>query len=148
MPEDNPRKSASKILEDLYEFLEGPAEDVASVPIERVLKDLKKDDVDPAPLVRLVRERLAATLAAEVLAKARVERARISSLAGQRFSGETSASLRDRALRGLQGLSTRQPEFAAAYWRKFESASEADLESIVTDLALLDQLDKGDGDER
>lgn len=148
MPEDKAPKSGSKILENLYEFLEGPAEDVRSVPIERVLKDLKKDNVDPGPLMQLVRDRLAAARATEVLAKARAERARIGGLASQRISGEASPSLRDRALRGLQGLSARKPEAVAAYWRKFESASEADLESILTDLALLDQLDKGDGDER
>lgn len=147
MPDEKAPKSVPKILEALYEFLEGPSEDVGSVPVERVLKDLKKDNIDPAPLVKLVRERLAVARAAEVLAKARVERARISALVGQRFSGDASSSLRERALRGLQGLSARKPEFAAAYWRKFESASEADLESILTDLALLDQLEKADGDE-
>jgi hypothetical protein len=148
VPDDNAPKSASKILEDLYEFLEGSIEDVRSVPIERVLKDLKRDNVDPAPLVQVVRDRLNAARAAEVLAKARAERARIGGLAGLRISGEASSSLRDRALRGLQGLSARNPESVAAYWRKFESASDADLESILSDLALLDQIDRDDGDEQ
>lgn len=147
MADEKGRKSDSRILESLYEFLEGVPEDVGSLPIDRVLKDLKKAGIDTAPLLSLVRDRLAAARAVEILASAREERARIDELARGRSVTEGS-SLRERARSGLEALSSKRPELAAAYWRKFDSASDADLESVLEDLALLDQLKNEDGDDR
>lgn len=147
MADEKVRKSDSQALETLYEFLEGVAEDVGTLPIDRVLKDLKKAGIDPAPLLSVVRDRLAAARATELLAGARQERARIDELARGRWVKEGS-SLREWARSSLEALSSKRPELAAAYWRKFDSASDADLESVLEDLALLDQLKNENGDDR
>ena len=41
-------------------------------------------------------------------------------------------------------LALNQPEIAAVYCRKFEQATEADLESMREDLLLLEQLEQGE----
>lgn len=53
-------------------------------------------------------------------------------------------TLRQRVDQLLKKLALNQPEIAAVYCRKFEQATETDLESMREDLLLLEQLEQGE----
>ena len=148
MSDDKVPKRRFGALESLYEFLEGPEEDVTTMLLERILKELERENLDPAPLVRMVRERLTAARAAEDIARARQERTRIDRLRSQGSETKPTGDLRDRARLIMEGLSGPQRQLAAAYYRKFEEATESDLESMLRDLELLERMSQNDDDEQ
>ncbi len=147
MPE-HARKRRRGALEGLYDFLEAREEDVTSIPLERVLKDLKKDRLDPAPLVDMVQERLAKAQAAETLMRAREERRRLDALRSRPSPVTTIEGVRERARRVLAMLSGPQLEAAAVFHRKLEEATDADVQSMLDDLELLEQLGPENDEQR
>ena len=127
------------IVDALFDFLQGPEEDVRDVPMDKVLKDLDKAGLDPAPLVRMMHEGLRASQVKDDLRSAKAERERIRRLLSERTAGHyTGQDLRKRILEILGS----NPQLALSY-RKFEEADEADLNSLLEDLNLLE----GFGDE-
>lgn len=44
----------------------------------------------------------------------------------------------------IQSLSAGNPAMASVYFRKFEEASDEDLESLLGDLSLLDEIARDD----
>ena len=148
MPEHEARKNDRAALEGLYDLLEGPEEDVTSVPLERVLKDLKKDRLHPAPLVGMVRARLAEAQAAETLMLAREERRRLDTLRPRVSAVPTLEGLRERARRLMATLSGPQLAATGVFHRKLEEATDADLQSMLEDLELLERLGRQDDEQR
>lgn len=133
MAESKDPKNATEIVDALFDFVQGPEEDVSKVPIERVFSDLEKRKISADPLLRLVRTYLIAARAAEILAAARVKRERIALLMAQKSGKRTEDhATRQRLLDFLRA----DPSFAPAY-RKFAEATETDLESLLEDLFLL-----------
>jgi hypothetical protein len=147
MPEHAGRKGGRGALERLYDFLEAREEDVTSLPLERVLKDLKKDRIDPAPLVDMVQEYLAKAQAAETLMRAREERRRVDALRPRVSAVTTIEGLRERARRVTATLSGPQLEAAAVFHRKLEGATDADVQSMLDDLELLEKLGQQDDEQ-
>jgi hypothetical protein len=136
MPEKPVPKTATELVEALFDFVQGPEEDVRAMPIAKVLNELKKRDLDPDPLVAFVHERIAAARAEETLREARTARERIALLITRRPVGtEKRADWKNKLLEILAST----PSLAPVY-RKFEEAPEADLESLLEDLNLLENL--------
>lgn len=148
MPKHAGRKGGPGALEGLYDFLEAREEDVTSLPLERVLKDLKKDRLNPEPLIGMIQERLARAQAAETLMRAREERRRLDALRPRVSPVATIEGLRERARRIIATLSGPQLEAAAVFHRKLEEATDADVQSMLDDLELLEQLAQPDDERR
>lgn len=133
-------KNASDVLRSLHEFVIGPEEDVTKMPIEQVNEYLKSEGIDPVPLVTHVRQRIAKLKAEQELAQAREQRMnyaqRLSSASGK----VSLTGLRDKVQEMIQGLTTGNPELASVYFRKFEEASDDDLESLLEDLSMLEEM--------
>ena len=141
MADEGTPKVQETALDLLLDFLQGPEEDVREVPIETVREDLNRRGIDPAPLVRMIRERLGAAHAREALARARAEREKIQRLLAERVQKQYAGEdLRQRVLEILGS----NPALAPAY-RKFESAPEADIESLLDDLDFLEGIEDTDG---
>ena len=87
----------------------------------------------------------------KMMAHSRLESARQSRMAAQsaqqcnRQELSKGGGLRQRVDELLKKLALNQPDVAAVYCRKFEQATEADLESMKEDLLLLDQINGEDG---
>lgn len=114
------------------------------MPIEQVNEYLKSEGIDPVPLVNHVRQRIAKLKAEQELAQAREQRinyAQKLSSFGEKIS---LADLRDRIQEMIQGLTSGNPELASVYFRKFEEASDSDLESLIEDLSMLDEMARND----
>jgi hypothetical protein len=136
MPENRVPKTATEMVEALFDFVQRPEEDVRAIPIEKVLNELKKRGLDPDPLVAFVHEKLAATRAEETLREARTARERIALLIAKRPVGkDKSTDWKNKLLEILAST----PALAPVY-RKFEEAPGADLESLLEDLNLLENL--------
>ncbi len=140
MPENRVPKTAIEMVEALFDFVQGPEEDVRAMPIEKVLNELKKRGLDPDPLVAFVDGQLAAARAADALRKARTARERIALLIAKRPVGKDKST--DWKKKLLEILAST-PTLALVY-RKFEEAPEADLESLLEDLNLLENLQNKD----
>lgn len=136
MINDKSPQSSTEALENLYDFLQGPEVDVRTLPIEEVRKELKANHIDVAPLFSEVQKRLAA----ERLRIARAKRERIEALLARLSPAPIAGQgLKERIL----GLLRDKPQLAVEY-RKFETASEADLEGLLDDLGVLEMLDVPD----
>jgi hypothetical protein len=144
MAERKAPQNAAEILKALHEFILGPEEDVSAMSREQVQAALKADGIDPAPLTRRVRDRLAKMRAAEELGRAHIQRQQLLELRARMPS--LPAVVREHILTRLKSLSVQQPAFAHTYFRKFEEASEADIHSLLEDLILLDKMDEHDAD--
>jgi hypothetical protein len=132
--EDQP--SRRDLADALFDFVQGPEEDVRDVPMDKVLEDLREEGLDPAPLVKMMREGLRAARVADDLRKASAERERIKRLLSERTTGHyTGHDLKKRILEILGP----NPRLSFAY-RKFEEVDEADLDSLLKDLDLLEGL--------
>jgi hypothetical protein len=146
MPDEKRDPNAADILRGLHEFIQKPEEDVAAKPLEEIRAELKRRGIKTAPLIARTKELLAKAKANVELAAARDERGRsleqLKMLQGK--LGNVSAELRERALSALSMLSSKNPTAAAAYFSKFEKASDADLQSLLDDLNLLDESENGE----
>ena len=138
-------KNASEILKALHEFILGPEEDVTTIPREKIQADLKAEGLNPAPLVARVREKLNKMKAEEELTRARNQRKYLLDLRGK--MPKSPLALKEQILEHLRSLLANRPEMASAYFRKFEEANEADMRSLLEDLAMLDEMGKDDIDE-
>lgn len=145
MPDEKQQPSASDMLRALHELIQEPEEDVASKPIKEVQAELARRGIDASPLIASAKQQIAKARADAELASAHAQRARsLERLADlQAKIGRFPAAVRERALAVLVGLSAEQPKVAAAYFSKFEEASDADLQSLLDDLSMLDEPDDG-----
>ena len=138
--EENTPKSASGVLKSLHEFVIGPEEDVTKIPMEQIHGYLKSEGVDPSPLVNQVRQRIVKLKAERELAEAREKRMNYAKRLHPHGEKVSLAVLRDRIQGMIEGLTTGNPDLAAVYFRKFEEASDGDLESLLDDLTLLEEM--------
>jgi hypothetical protein len=147
MPDEKKEPQASDVLRALHEFIQMPEEDVAVKPLEQVRTELNRRGVKTAPLAARVKEQVAKARAAVELAAARNERGRSLEQIKVRQSkvGTSAGELRERALSILRALSTKNPTAASAYFSKFEKANDADLQSLLDDLSLLDESINSEG---
>lgn len=143
---NKPRKPASESLRALHEFLLEPEEDVRAVPLEKIKAELKREGIDTDPLVRDIRKRLARARGAEMLQKARTERAGLLSklAATSATMAEAVKRTRDETIARISELLQRQPAHAGVYFRKLEHATDEDLERLLKDLETTEALDEGD----
>jgi hypothetical protein len=153
MAEGKSPKNAAELLKALHEFvLEPEAEDVTAMSAEEVQTALKAEGMDPIPLVRHVRERLAKIKAQEELSRAYAERHQL--LRRLQWYREqlvrTPSRVKEQILERLNHVLTSQPSVAQAYFRKFEETNEADMSSLLEDLMMLDEMgnDHADAPER
>ncbi len=136
MSKNKSPQSSKKALEDFFDFLQGPEEDVQSLPIEDVRKELKRQNIDVSYLVTSVQK----TIAAERLKAAHQKRERIAALTAHYVANSSDGrGLKARILEVLRN----KPDMAVAY-RKFEEASDADLVGLLEDFDILDMLDAPD----
>jgi hypothetical protein len=143
MSNDKEQFKASDILRELHELLQEPEQNVIAMPLKDVQAELIRRGIDTGPLLKRLKQQLAKAHANTELSMARSQREdalrRLKSLAGK-LTGAPSA-LRERILSTLGNLSVENPTVAAAYFSKFEEASNADLQSLLDDLNLLDESD-------
>jgi hypothetical protein len=144
VPEKKEPKSASEMLDALFDFIEGSDEDIQQLPLEKVERELSKAGIDPAPTVGSVFEMLAAARAERELLRARQERQRLLKLQrGLERKPLSGGEVRIRYERAVAHSG------AAAAFRKFEGASPQDQESALEDLDLLDKMaDEDESDPR
>lgn len=137
---ENTPKNASDVLRSLHEFIIGPEEDVTKMPIEQVHEYLKSTGIDPAPLVTHVRQRIMKLKAEQELAQAREKRMNYAQRLTSYGEKISLAGLKEKIQDMIQGLTTGNPELASVYFRKFEGASDSDLESLLEDLSMLEEM--------
>lgn len=145
MPDEKQQPSASDMLRALHDLVQEPEEDVASKPIKEVQAELTRRGIDTAPIIARAKQQLAKARADSELASARAQRIRaLERLKGIQARIERfPAAVREHALTVLTGLSAQNPNVAAAYFSKFEQASDVDLQSLLDDLSMLDESDDG-----
>jgi hypothetical protein len=138
---DEKQYSASDMLRTLHEFIQEPEEDVVSKPIKEVQAELARRSIDATTLIARAKQQVAKARADHELGSARVLRARTL----ERFAelqgkiGRFPAAVRERVSEVLTRMSLENPTAAAAYFSKFEEANEADLQSLLDDLKMLDE---------
>ncbi|NJD92192.1 MAG: hypothetical protein FIA91_11905 [Geobacter sp.] len=137
-------KNASDILKSLHGFIVGPEEDVTSLTPDQVQQYLKSEGIDSTPLVGDVKQRIAKLMAGQELANARERRLGLVSKTQHASVSESQPSLKDKIRVMIERLTQGNPELATVYFRKFEESSEADLETLLEDLTLLEELDDED----
>jgi uncharacterized phage infection (PIP) family protein YhgE len=135
MPDEKQHPKASDILRALHEFAREAEEDVAKKPRNDVQNELKRRGIDAAPLIANVKQQLAKAKANAELAAARAKResainARLKAIYSK--IDEAPEALRRR----WQKLLAEDPAVA---FSKFEEATDADLQSLLNDLDLLDK---------
>lgn len=143
---DNKRKTGIELIKSLHELICGDETvNVDTLPIEEVSSHLKKNGINHEQVITDVRARLC-----KLTATARLDAARAQRLAlANKPNGSTPvlSGLKGKITELLSSMQINNPQVAAAFFRKFESAPDDDLESLYRDLLELQQLDKDDAEE-
>jgi ssDNA-binding replication factor A large subunit len=142
---DNKRKTGIELIKSLHEVVSGDETDnVDTIPIEEVCLHLKKNGIDHERVTADVRARLS-----KLTGTARLNAARAQRLAlANKSNGSTPVpELKAKITELLSSMQLNNQQVAAAFFRKFESAPDDDLESLYHDLQELQQLDKDDAEE-
>ncbi|MRR05455.1 MAG: hypothetical protein EG828_00695 [Deltaproteobacteria bacterium] len=139
------RKSGIELIKSLHELVCGDEIDnVETMPMEEVYSNLKKHNIDHERVITNVRIRLN-----KISAKAKLDQARVQRLAlADKPNGEIPSlvGLKDKITELISSMQLNNPKTAAAFFRKFESAPDSDLESLFRDLQALQQLEKDDAE--
>jgi hypothetical protein len=139
---NTPTRSAADILRDLHAYLAPSEQDVDSMSASDVAAYLKKSNIDPAKSFAAMQEWMDEKLGEIELVKARAQR--LSALE----TATTRKSFGDGLCEKIHNLiSTLRPQVAAAYFSKFEQASEEDMQSLYEDLLALDGTNRKDPED-
>jgi hypothetical protein len=140
---DKKRKTGIELIKSLHELVCGDEIDnIDTMSMEDVYSHLKKNNIDYEQVITDVRARLN-----KMTAKAKLDEARAQRLAHADKPNGTMSSLpglKDKITELLGSMQLNNPQMAAAFFRKFESAPDSDLESLYRDLQELQQLEKDD----
>lgn len=132
MPDQPPSRNAADVLRDLHNYLAEPPLNTDALSEQEVQAELKRRKIAPGASFRAIHELLEDHIAAAELAAAK--QTRINRLATVRPTVSVLSGVREKIHKLIQSLS---PQVAAAYWSKFESAGEEDLQSLYDDLMEL-----------
>lgn len=143
---DNKRKTGIELIKSLHELVCGDETDnVDTMPIEEVCLHLRKNGIDHERVITDVRARLGKLTATAKLDAARAQRLALAN--NSNGSTPVLSGLKGKITELLNSMQLNNPQMAAAFFRKFESAPDDDLESLYRDLQELQQLDKDDAEE-
>jgi hypothetical protein len=148
MGENSSPNTTSEILKALHEFLSEPEVNSLTLPLEKINQDLRPEGINTTSLIEQVREKIAKAKAKALFAQAHKRRQYF--LEKLKNHVETSSRnvplLKEQVLEYLSNLFADKPEIVMAYFRKFEEASESDIQSLLEDITLLDRLRANDND--
>lgn len=140
------RKTGTGLVKSLHELVcDDDSDKAESMLLEEVYSYLKKNNIAHDQVMADVRTRLN-----KMTAKAQLDEAsakRVSFL--EKLNGVIPSPVGIKEnIRGLiDKMMSDQPQLASAYYRKYEAATENDLESLLQDLLALQQLDKSNADK-
>lgn len=139
---NTPTRTAADILRDLHAYLAPSEQDVDSMSASDVAAYLKRSNIDPSKSFAAMQEWMDEKLGEIELGKARAQR--LSALE----TATTRISFGDGLCEKIHKLiSTLQPQVAAAYFSKFEQASEEDMQSLYEDLLALGATNRKDPED-
>lgn len=138
MPNHPPSRNSADILRDLHSYIAEPSLNIDSLSEQQIEAELKRRAISPEASFRAIHELLDDHLAAAELAAARQKR--ILRLEAVKPSVSVLHGVREKIHKLIQSL---DPQVAAAFWSKFESADDADIQSLYDDLIEL----SGNADE-
>lgn len=139
------KRSNRQKLDALHSFLMAE-ENPSLLSSEERQAMLTAHGIDVQRQVDWVQDRIAAMKAEERLRQAREERER--HLERFRESARESPTpsmleqVREQIRTLLTALGGRHPQLVAGYFRRFEEASDADLETLLADLRFLQEMDE------
>jgi type II secretory pathway component GspD/PulD (secretin) len=134
---------ASDILQALHELTLEPEVNYRIKPLSELRSELTSAGISTVPLLKRVKEAIAQAKAEQELIAARERRQialeKLKSL--NQAVTDAPAQLREKIRSLLENLSVGDPAAASAFFSKFEKATDADLQSLLDDLAFLDGND-------
>ena len=143
---DKKRKSGTELIKSLHELVSGDDIDkAATMPIEEVYSYLKKNSIAHDQVIADVQARLNKIKAKAQLDEARAKRSTLLEKLNAVLPSHKDLKVSVKAL--IDKMMSEKPQLASAYFRKYESASENDLQSLYEDLLALQQLDKNDAEK-
>jgi|GEM_PF-4414074 len=144
MSRDQSPQNASEILKDLNIFVQEDEQEIQSMPLHEIVAELKEEGIDTEKLIKEVPNLFKKIKAGEELARASEKRKELLAHLKSKISdlAKEAALTREELIAKIQGIFNLTGEQASAYCRKFEEASDADLESLLEDFMLLDSINE------
>jgi len=135
------------VIRALNDFLY-PEPDFEGMPIEHIDAELKRSGIDPMPLARKLQLAVAKQVSSVKLSKARELRERLLRFLDSAADAQTLRQVRDviektreELLGDIQArLADPALGISAAYFRKLEQVSKADLETFLADITALERI--------
>jgi hypothetical protein len=132
MPDQPSPRNSAHVLRDLHSYIAEPALNIDALSEHQIEVELKRRSISPKASFQAIHELLDDHIAASELAVARQNR--LARLEAVKPSGSILAGVREKIHNLIQSLN---PQVAGAYWSKFESASDEELQSLYDDLMEL-----------
>jgi len=140
---DKKRKTGIGLIKSLHELASGDdVDNSASIPIEEVYSYLKKNNIAHNQIISDIQDRLNRMKAISKMDVAKDKRVSILAKLNSALPSQTDLKTSVKFL--IDKIMTERPQLASAYFRKYESATENDLESLYQDLITLQELDNND----
>lgn len=132
MSDQPPSRNAADVLRDLHSYIAEPPINIDALSEQEIRAELKRRKIAPESSFRAIHELLDDHIAAAELAVAKQNR--INRLATVKPTVSVLSGVREKIHKLIQSLN---PQTASAYWSKFESAADEDLQSLYDDLQEL-----------
>lgn len=132
MPNHPPSRNSADVLRDLHSYIAEPSLNIDALSEQQIEAELKRRAISPEASFRAIHELLDDHLAAAELAAARQKR--ILRLEAVKPAVSALHGVREKIHKLIKTLS---PQVAGAYWSKFESADDDELQSLYDDLVEL-----------
>lgn len=132
MPDQPSPRNSAHVLRDLHSYIAEPALNIDALSEQEIEAELKRRFISPQASFQAIQGLLDDHLAVLELAAARQNR--ITRLEAVKPTGSILAGVREKIHNLIQSLN---PQVAGAYWSKFESASDEELQSLYDDLIEL-----------
>lgn len=143
MTDDSKDVRYPDIMKAIHEFVEEPSDNIATIPIERIKKELAADGIDMAPHLQALEMRLAKMRAAQELDRAAQCRARLDRKAQSGSMLRRISEMGSHVLDAFNG-GTPQAALQGGFFRKLTEATDETRQAFGEDMELLKELEADD----
>ncbi len=143
MTDDSKDLQYSDIMKAIHDFVEEPSDNIATIPLERLKKELVADGIDVVPHLQALKMRLEKLRAAQELGLAAQRRARLDRKAQSRSVIRRISEMGSHVLDAFNG-GTPQAALQGGFFRKLTAATDETRQAFGEDMALLKELEADD----
>lgn len=136
------RKNYTEALQAIFDYVQPTPEEIMSMSIEEVRKELSEDGFDVSSRLEIARLRFDVFCTRKKLDSAKAKRKKIEKkyFINSKQTSLNIPNIREALMNYLSTISSDRRQLITAHFRNFENITDDDLKTLFDDLKLLEQI--------